>query len=464
MRSYQEYNLKRTESYQLVSICVPVYNGERYLLECLNSIAAQTYKDFVAIVVDNCSYDDTKYICERFIDDRFFYIRNEENIGSLGNHNRCLDLAHTKYIKILSSDDVLLPTVLEAQVAALEEHPDVGIATCDCIVTDESLNPISVTNYITGKKKGTLVIDLCCAQIENLVGGPSNTLLRREAVSDIRFDLKRKWMGDLILHCNILKSWNYINIGYPGFYYRRHMASDSLVSCSPIIRREDESYFVRCFARSPVGLLRLYIRKLRQTVAAAYLNIKTIGWFVDLFTRRPISLLRQTWLRARWAARGVSVAPTAQFLTGSGCKIQLQPGVLVATGCIMIATQQEKILEGSSLIIGEGTAVNEYCNLRAAGGDIRIGKRCMFAQFITVVATNHAKTLGTPMIDQAWDLSRRGVKIGDDVWVGANAVILPGVTISDGAVIAAGAVVNSDVPTNEIWGGVPARRISMRQT
>ena len=55
------------------------------------------------------------------------------------------------------------------------------------------------------------------------------------------------------------------------------------------------------------------------------------------------------------------------------------------------------------------------------------------------------------------------INIGRDVWIGANSIILKGVTIEDGAVIAAGSVVNKSIPANEIWGGIPARRIGERR-
>jgi acetyltransferase-like isoleucine patch superfamily enzyme len=66
--------------------------------------------------------------------------------------------------------------------------------------------------------------------------------------------------------------------------------------------------------------------------------------------------------------------------------------------------------------------------------------------------------------NQGDDQSSRDVLIGDDVWIGAGAVLLPGARVGNGAVIAAGAVVNATVPEYEIWGGVPARRIGERKS
>lgn len=253
----------------LVTVCVPVYNGEPFLQECLESIRLQTHSDLIAIVVDNCSVDGTAATCATFDDSRFFYVRNDTNLGALGNHNRCLDLATSRYVKLLSADDVLLPDTLTRQVGALEKNRDAVLATCNCIVTDSQLKPLRETLYLPGMLAGRVAIARCAARIENLIGGPSNTLLRRQAVGDLRFDPKRKWLADLILHCQLLRRGDYINIDQAGFLYRRHAATDSEVGCPPDIRRADESFFVHRYARSPIGFARLYYRALRRWWAAA---------------------------------------------------------------------------------------------------------------------------------------------------------------------------------------------------
>ncbi len=66
-------------------------------------------------------------------------------------------------------------------------------------------------------------------------------------------------------------------------------------------------------------------------------------------------------------------------------------------------------------------------------------------------------------MDQGWDENKTDVSIGNDVWIGAKSVILPGVTIGDGAVIAAGSIVNKDVAPYSIVAGVPAKFIKTRQ-
>ncbi len=89
-------------------------------------------------------------------------------------------------------------------------------------------------------------------------------------------------------------------------------------------------------------------------------------------------------------------------------------------------------------------------------GPVTIGNHVNLAQGITVTALNHNFDDTDQRIDEQ-GVSTKAVTIGDDVWIGANAVILPGVTIGRHAVVAAGAVVTKDVPDNCVVGGVPAK-------
>ena len=117
----------------------------------------------------------------------------------------------------------------------------------------------------------------------------------------------------------------------------------------------------------------------------------------------------------------------------------------------------------SKLEIGDYTYIGSFNNIRASGGSIRIGIKCMISQFVTIVAANHSTALGKPITEQPWSTERTGVSIGDDVWIGAGSCILPGVTIGNGAVIAANSVVTHDVASNAIVAGSPARILRYRK-
>lgn len=107
------------------------------------------------------------------------------------------------------------------------------------------------------------------------------------------------------------------------------------------------------------------------------------------------------------------------------------------------------------VIIGDHTRIGIHNTII---GPVTIGDHVNLAQGITVTALNHNFSDTTKRIDEQ-SISTKHVTIEDDVWIGANAVILPGVTIGQHAVVAAGAVVTTDVPANTVVGGVPARII-----
>ena len=107
------------------------------------------------------------------------------------------------------------------------------------------------------------------------------------------------------------------------------------------------------------------------------------------------------------------------------------------------------------VIIGDYTRVGLHNTII---GPVSIGNHVNLAQGITVTALNHNFSDTNKLIDEQ-GVSTQPVVISDDVWIGANAVILPGVTIGRHCVIAAGAVVTKDVPDNTLVGGIPAKVI-----
>ena len=105
------------------------------------------------------------------------------------------------------------------------------------------------------------------------------------------------------------------------------------------------------------------------------------------------------------------------------------------------------------VIIGDYTRIGLHCTII---GPVTIGSHVHLAQGITVTALNHNFADTNKRIDQQ-GITTKTVCIGDDVWIGTNAVVLPGVTIGSHVVVAAGAVVTKDVPDNCVVGGVPAK-------
>jgi len=114
-----------------ISVCIPTYNGEQYLRECLDSALYQTYHNIEILIVDDCSSDATITIAEEYatLDDRIRIVRNQKNVGLVGNWENCIREASSDWIKFLFQDDVLTPDCLEKMYAACQEHQS-KIAVC----------------------------------------------------------------------------------------------------------------------------------------------------------------------------------------------------------------------------------------------------------------------------------------------------------------------------------------------
>jgi acetyltransferase-like isoleucine patch superfamily enzyme len=145
-------------------------------------------------------------------------------------------------------------------------------------------------------------------------------------------------------------------------------------------------------------------------------------------------------------------------------RFALGEGVFIGANTVLLCMDDPKGIKGSAkLSIGNGTSIGEMNNIRAAGGEIIIGEKCILSQYITIVAANHLISKDQYMIDQAWDTTKNKVVIHDDVWIGSHAQIMPGVTIGKGAIIAAGATVTKDVEPYAIMVGSPAKLLRYRE-
>lgn len=122
----------------LVSIGFPLYNGEDYLAETLDSLVAQTHENIEIIIVDNASTDLSVEICETYAkrDPRIRIHRNDVNLGAARNYNLCFELARGNYFKWVAHDDPMAPTAIERCVEVLEAQPDVIMAYPRTILID----------------------------------------------------------------------------------------------------------------------------------------------------------------------------------------------------------------------------------------------------------------------------------------------------------------------------------------
>jgi len=129
-----------------VSVGLPVYNGEKYLCQAIDSILRQDFEDFELIIADNASTDATESICARYAkqDARVHYYRHAVNIGAAPNHNYLFGLARGKYFKWSAHDDECEPQFLRRCVEILEERSEVVLAYPQAQLIDQHGNVTGV--------------------------------------------------------------------------------------------------------------------------------------------------------------------------------------------------------------------------------------------------------------------------------------------------------------------------------
>jgi glycosyltransferase involved in cell wall biosynthesis len=122
-----------------VSIGMPVYNGERFIREALDSLLAQTFINFEIIISDNASTDETRQICLEYVakDKRVRYYRNDVNLGPIANFNRVLNLSTGQYFMWAAHDDRWEPSFVALLVQTLDANPRVALASCRFVNIDE---------------------------------------------------------------------------------------------------------------------------------------------------------------------------------------------------------------------------------------------------------------------------------------------------------------------------------------
>lgn len=161
------------------------------------------------------------------------------------------------------------------------------------------------------------------------------------------------------------------------------------------------------------------------------------------------------------AGGGLTLGDEVRINALSKGGVTLGGNVSIGAGSILECTGVIREL-GEGIVIGDhvGFAQNAFISVR---GQVEIGDDCIFGPNVSIFSENHRfSDPETPIRLQG--ATREGVRIGRDCWFGANSVVLDGVTVGDGCVIAAGAVVTRDVEPFSIVGGVPAKVIGVRRS
>lgn len=198
-------NLKQPK----ISICIPVYNCEKFIGAAIESVLAQSYKNYELIILNNCSTDNTAKIIGKYNDSRIRVVDQKINIGAAGNWNCALRESSGKYLKILCADDIIYPDCILKQVECLESSVNRGVVlTCSRRdVIDEIGRKILTRGFrgVEGVYPGCQAIRKTLRAGANLVGEMGAVLFRVEALPAVGdFDGEMGYVIDLDFLCRLM--------------------------------------------------------------------------------------------------------------------------------------------------------------------------------------------------------------------------------------------------------------------
>jgi glycosyltransferase involved in cell wall biosynthesis len=205
----------------IVTVLMPVYNGQAFLEQAIDSILEQTLSDFELLIIDDGSTDGSPEIIAGYDDRRLRVVRNERNIRLVGALNRGLALARGRYLARMDSDDISLPTRLERQVGFLESNPEIG--ACGSWVATIGDGNGSVWKYAEGAE------EIRCRLLFSSALAHSTVCMRRDwfARNGLQFDEAYPHAEDYELWRRASEKFPLANIPEILVRYRIHEASVS---------------------------------------------------------------------------------------------------------------------------------------------------------------------------------------------------------------------------------------------
>lgn len=199
-----------------ISVVMPVYNGEKFLREAIDSILNQTFSDFEFIIINDCSTDETEQIIKSYDDKRIVYVKNDNNMGVAASLNRGFDLAKGEYIARMDADDISLPQRFKAQTEFMDNNPDIAVCGCETELFGDTDKKDTYTVFGRENMKINLLFSSCLCH-------PA-VMLRRSVIEKehYRYDNYFDKLEDYELWTRIILKYDFDNIHGVYFRYRIH--------------------------------------------------------------------------------------------------------------------------------------------------------------------------------------------------------------------------------------------------
>ncbi|MBI2722716.1 MAG: glycosyltransferase family 2 protein [Bacteroidetes bacterium] len=199
----------------LLSVCIPLWNEERYIGEALYSVLNQTYKNLEVIISNNASNDKSIEIINSFNDSRVKIITNPENIGGLNNFIKVFSYATGKYMSYLSADDKVELDAYEKAVTILEDknNSDIVLVNSHIEIIDDRSEHVFTKKYLFGSGRISSYWGIRSNFIygSNIIGEPNGSVWRKDAFDKMalpKFKNSNGWTADLDLKMELLLQGN----------------------------------------------------------------------------------------------------------------------------------------------------------------------------------------------------------------------------------------------------------------
>ena len=211
-----------------VSICLPIYNGEKFLAEAIESVLAQSHDNFELLIADDRSSDQSYALAESYAkkDKRIVLWINETNTGIFANYNECLKRASGDYIKLFAQDDILENNCVEKLATVLQERKNISLVSCARTIIDNDGEASAVEKFFEQdiSISGTQVIKDYVRSFVYRVGTPCQVMFRKERMGN-GFDPGYYLSGDIEYFLHVLEEGDFYYLSEPLVKFRRHPGS-----------------------------------------------------------------------------------------------------------------------------------------------------------------------------------------------------------------------------------------------
>jgi glycosyltransferase involved in cell wall biosynthesis len=265
-----------------VSVIIPTYNSARFLTDAIDSVLAQTFKDFEVWVIDDGSTDETASLIRGYRPS-VHYLR-QENRGVAVARNRGIEQSRGKYVAFLDADDTWLPSKLERQLDALWNSSNCRACYSAFSVADHNLRPLDVNR---SKRQGSALEDLLLRG--NVVATPSTVVCERSLLeASGGFDPTMSQCADWNMWVRLAELTEFLYIDEPLVTYRQHARNMS--RNAPLLERDsilvlEKGFAMRGLPESLRAQRRSALARNYMVLAGTYFHARRYSDFVRCATR-----------------------------------------------------------------------------------------------------------------------------------------------------------------------------------